>query len=261
MKLDNYLRRIDYRQIPQNNLQTLNQLHKKHVFAIPFEDLDIYLKKPLKINTKSLYQKIIVEKRGGFCYELNFLFYNFLKEVGFDCQIVSSRLYDRQENLGLPFDHLSIIVEIEKDFFLLDVGYGNLFFEPIKIPVDSNESYIQKDRDMIYKIEKIDDTNYILSESKNGKKFRKIYAFDTTPREITEYYEQIDLKQYSENSYFVKNRICTLPTQTGRITLFNNKFIKTTQEKRQEYTIQDDNEFYQILKDEFEINLLKENVC
>lgn len=261
MKLDNYLRRIDYRQIPKNNLQTLNELHKKHVFAIPFEDLDIHLKKPLKVDVDSLYQKVIIEKRGGFCYELNFLFYNLLKEIGFDCQIISSRLYDKRENLGSQFDHLSISVKIEQENFLVDVGYGSLFFEPMKIPTKINEDYIRADRDMIYKIEKIDETNYILSESKNGKRFRKTYTFDTTSREISDFYEQIHFKQHSEESYFVKNRICTIPTEEGRMTLFNTKFIKTTGEQRQEYTIQNDEEFYQIVKEEFDMDVLEEKVC
>lgn len=261
MKLDNYLSRIDYRKIPQNNLQTLNELHKKHVFAIPFEDLDIQLKKPLKIDANSLYQKIVVEKRGGFCYELNFLFYNLLKEIGFDCQIISSRLYDKRENLGCQFDHLSIVVKLENENFLVDVGYGNLFFEPMNIPINLKEDYIRTDRDTTYKIEKIDETNYILSESKNGVKFRKTYAFDTTPRKISEFYEEINYKQTSEESYFVKNRICTIPTPEGRITLFNTKFIKTTGEHKHEHTIQNEDEFYQILREEFDMNVLVENFC
>ncbi len=259
MKLDNYLRRIDYRQNPQNNLQTLNELHKKHVFAIPFEDLDIHLKKPLRIDVASLYQKIVVEKRGGFCYELNFLFYSLLKELGFDVQIISARIYEKKEKLGVEFDHLAIIVQLEEKW-LIDVGFGNLFTEPMKIP-SKIDNYVYKERDSIYKINQLSESNYILSESKKGYKFKKIYAFDTNPRKIEEFYEQIDFKQYSEESYFVKNKICTIPTNQGRITLFNNKFIKTIGEEKQERTIQNDEEFYQILKEEFDIHILEEKVC
>ncbi|WP_375559952.1 arylamine N-acetyltransferase [Bernardetia sp. OM2101] len=259
MKLDNYLRRIDYRQTPKNNLQTLNELHKKHVFAIPFEDLDIHLKKPLKIDLDSLYEKIIVEKRGGFCYELNFLFYNLLKEIGFDCHIVSASMYDKRENLAGQFDHLAIIVKLEENW-LVDVGYGNLFTEPMKIP-SKIDNYVYKDRDAIYKIIQVNKSNYILSESRKGYKFKKIYTFETISRKIEEFYEQINFKQYSEDSYFVKNRICTLPTEEGRITLFNNKFIKTIGEEKQERTIQNDEEFYQIVREEFGMNILEENLC
>lgn len=257
MKLDNYLHRINYRQSPQNNLQTLNELHRKHVFAIPFEDLDIHLKKPLKIDVASLYEKIIVEKRGGFCYELNFLFYNLLKEIGFDCKIVSARIYDKKEGLGVEFDHLAILVKLEEDW-LLDVGYGNLFTEPMKLP-SKIDNYVYKDRDAIYKITQLNESNYILSESRKGYKFKKIYTFDIIPRKIEEFYEQIDFKQHSEESYFVKNRICTIPTEEGRITLFNNKFIKTTGQGKEEHTIQSDEEFYQLVKEEFDMNVLEEN--
>lgn len=258
MKLDNYLSRIDYHQKPQNNLQTLNELHKKHVFAIPFEDLDIHLKKPLHIEINSLYQKIIIEKRGGFCYELNYLFYNLLKEIGFDCHIVSSRMYDKREKLGPQFDHLSIIVKLEENW-LVDVGYGSLFTEPMKIPSEIDD-YVYKDREAIYKINQLSESNYALSESRRGYKFKKIYAFETIPRKIEEFYEQIDFKQHSEESYFVKNRICTIPTKEGRITLFNNKFIKTIEGDKEEHTIKNDEEFYQILRDEFKIELFEEKV-
>ncbi|WP_338763170.1 arylamine N-acetyltransferase [Bernardetia sp. ABR2-2B] len=259
MKLDNYLRRIDYRQNPQNNLQTLNELHKKHAFAIPFEDLDIYLKKPLVIDINTLYQKIVVEKRGGFCYELNFLFYNLLKQLGFDVQIISARIYEKNENLGVEFDHLAIIVQL-KERWLVDVGYGNLFTEPMKIP-SKIDNYVYKERDSIYKISQLSESDYILSESKKGYKFKKVYAFDTTPRKIEEFQEQIHFKQYSEESYFVKNRICTIPTEEGRVTLFNNKFIKTKGKEKYEHTIQSEEEFYQILKEEFDMNILEEKTC
>lgn len=259
MKLDNYLRRLGYRQTPQNNLQTLNELHKKHLFSIPFENLDIHLKKPLQIELEALYQKIIIEKRGGFCYELNFLFYNLLKEIGFDCQIVSASMYDKKENLAGQFDHLAILVKLEENW-LVDVGYGNLFTEPMKIP-SKIDNYVYKDRDAIYKIGQLDESTYILSESKKGYKFKEIYAFETIPRKINEFYEQIDFKQYSKESYFVKNKICTLPTEEGRITLFNAKFIKTMGQEKQERTIQNDDEFYQLVRDEFGMNVLEENLC
>lgn len=255
MKLDNYLRRIDYRQTPQNNLQTLNKLHQKHLFAIPFEDLDIYFKKPLQVEIDSLYKKIIVEKRGGFCYELNFLFYNLLKEIGFDCTIVSSRIYDKREVLGCEFDHLSIIVKLE-DNWLVDVGYGNLFTVPLKIV----DGYVYQDREVTYKISQLSESNYILSESKNGYKFKKVYTFDMIPRKIEEFQGQIDFKQYSEESYFVQNRICSIPTEEGRITLFNDKFIKTIGTEKEQHTIQNNTEFYQILKREFDMTILKEKV-
>jgi len=234
-------------------------LHRKHVFAIPFEDLDIHLKKPLKIDVDSLYEKIIVEKRGGFCYELNYLFYNLLKEIGFDCQIVSSRMYDKRENVGCEFDHLSILVKLEEDW-LVDVGYGNLFTEPMKIPTKIDD-YVYKDRDAIYKISQSNNSKFVLSESKKGYKFKKIYAFDTIPRKIEEFYEQIDFKQYSPASYFVKNRICTIPIEEGRITLFNNKFIKTIGKKKEERTIQSEEEFYQIVREEFDMNVWEESFC
>ena len=265
MNLDNYLNRINYHQIPQINIDTLKELHRKHFFAVPFENLDISLKKPLNVDVNSLYKKVVIEKRGGFCYELNFLFYHLLKQIGFDCQIISARMYEKRDTLGAECDHLAILVKLEENW-LIDVGYGNLFSEPMKICRHNRDdsANFYEDRSSVYKMSRVNELNYILSESRRNYKFEKIYMFDTTSRKIEEFNEQIRFKQYSKESYFVKNRICTVPTKKGRITLFNNKFIKTTFNKKEERTIQNDREFYQILRREFDITIAsirEENLC
>ena len=75
MKTEKYLNRIDAEQfdfVP--NLENLKYLQRRHLLNIPFENLDIHWKKPIDLKGESLYQKIVENKRGGFCYELNGLF-------------------------------------------------------------------------------------------------------------------------------------------------------------------------------------------
>lgn len=172
-------------------------------FLFLSKDLDIHLKKPLQIDVDCLEEKIIIRKRGGFCYELNFLFYNLLKELGFECHIISARMYEKRDILGEEFDHLAILVKLEEDW-LVNVGYGNLFTEPMKIP-SKIDSYVYKDRDAIYKIEKPQESeSYVLSESRRGYKFKKVYQFDTIPQKIEDFHEQIYFKQHSKRLIFCK---------------------------------------------------------
>lgn len=255
MNLEQYLNRINFRGVIKADLETLIELHQLHVLSIPFEDLDIHLNNPITLDLETLFEKIVSKNRGGFCYELNNLFYNLLVEIGFDCKIISSRIYDEENNLGPEFDHMSIIVKL-KDQWLIDVGYGDLFIEPIRV----KDNYIKKDRFKYYRINKIDANNYLLSESRDGKSFKRRYQFGLISRRVEEFNEQCGFKQYSENSYFVKNRICTLPTKNGRITLFNDKLIKRIDGIREEFQIQSESILYEILQSEFEITLLNEKI-
>ena len=250
MNLEEYLDRIKFKKEIGINVETLVELHSCHVLSIPFEDLDIHLNRPIKLSSESIFEKVVVNHRGGFCYELNYLFYTLLKGIGFDCKVVSSRIYNENENVGPEFDHMSIIVKLRENW-LVDVGYGDLFIEPLKI-VDGDS---KKDWFKVYRLDKIGKTKYLLSESRDGREFRKRYEFDERPRQVEEFYDQCEFKQYSDESYFVKNRVCTIPTQSGRITIFNDRLIKRRDGRKDEYEIKSEMDFDQILRREFKIEL------
>jgi N-hydroxyarylamine O-acetyltransferase len=218
---------------------------------IPFEDLDIHFGEKIVLEQDSLFFKIVSNKRGGFCYELNYLFYKLLTNVGFDCCMVSSRIKDN-EGYGPPFDHMSIIVKLD-DNWLVDVGYGDLFIEPIKISTNS----IQKDDFKDYKIEKLNDNEFVLLESHKGvHNFIERYIFDCTPRSIEDFFAQCEYKQSSADSYFVQNMICTIPTQHGRKTIFNNVYKTKSLSTTTEEIIQSNDDLIKILSEEFNTFLI-----
>ena len=100
MDTERYLRRIGIKETTfLVNAESLKFLQKQHLLHIPFENLDIHWKRPILLDTGKFYEKIIEEKRGGFCYELNGLFYELLTEIGFQCKIISARVFQRMENL------------------------------------------------------------------------------------------------------------------------------------------------------------------
>lgn len=252
MQVKQYLKRLKYLEETNVDQTTLTSLHRHHVLSIPFENLDIHLKRPINLDVPSIYQKVVLDKRGGFCYELNFLFYNLLKKLGFDCWIVSSRIYGDREILGPDFDHMSIIVALQ-DRWLVDVGYGDLFIEPVKI----KDKHSQEDRFKTYRIDQTGTTQYLLSASTATGGFKSRYVFDDTARQIEDFHEQCAWKQYAEESHFVKNRLCTIPTSKGRITLRNDKLIRREHGLREECPVESELEFRAILKREFGVDLDK----
>ena len=80
-----YLERIHMYLPIRNDKETLDRLIYLHQCAIPFENLDVYYaKKEISQGITDLFDKIICKHRGGFCFEMNNLFYAFLKTLGFD---------------------------------------------------------------------------------------------------------------------------------------------------------------------------------
>ena len=83
MDVPAYLRRIAYSGSQPPSATALRELHRQHLFTVPFENLDIALGTPICLDLRQLYEKIVVRRRGGFCYELNGLFAALLAELGY----------------------------------------------------------------------------------------------------------------------------------------------------------------------------------
>src|SRR5499427_10761961 len=95
MSLDvaSYLHRIDHTRPPSPNAAALASLHRAHLFAVPFENLDIGLGRTIALEEDRLFDKIVTRRRGGFCYELNGLFSALLRSLGFNVTMVSARVH------------------------------------------------------------------------------------------------------------------------------------------------------------------------
>ncbi len=237
------------------NEHSLKELHKNHVFNIPFENVDIHSNEAIVLDIQSILHKVVRNNRGGFCYELNYLFYTLLTEIGFETSMISARIYNEDGVLGPEFDHMSLIVNL-KEKWLLDVGFGDLFIYPIKI----EHEHITKDWHKFYKVDKLKEGEFMLFESKDGKSFTKKYQFTSAERKIEDFKQQCQFKQNSPDSYFVRNFICTMPNPEGRNTIFNNKLIERTVHERKETEISGKIELTVILREKFNILIEKNNL-
>jgi N-hydroxyarylamine O-acetyltransferase len=244
-----YLKRIDYSDVIDVTDEVLTILHKNHVFQIPFENLDVYYKKTFNLDIGNIYHKVINNRRGGFCYELNLLFNWLLTDIGFSSRIIASRIFNEDRTVGPEFDHMSIYVNAGREY-LLDVGYGDLFVTPIEI-----KEGVQFDGRNYFEIDKWSKNEYVISMSADGLSFSKKYTFSLDVVNTNDF-ETICLdKQTNPNSYFVKNVVCTKPTVTGRVTIFNDKLVEKNGELRMERTIQSEENFTRCLKDKFGIEI------
>ena len=90
MKLQRYLGRIEFRGSVEPNFGTLAAIHKAHVCSVPFENLDVQLGRPQSVRIEDAYEKIVTNRRGGWCYEQNGLFGWSLSEIGFNVSALNT---------------------------------------------------------------------------------------------------------------------------------------------------------------------------
>ena len=244
-----YLERIKFTERARADIQTLKSLHQHHVMQVPFENLDVHYHRLFDLELSNIYRKVVDNSRGGFCYELNYLFSRLLNAVGFSTQIISSRIFDANGAVGPEFDHMSIRVGGDCDY-IADVGFGDLFVLPLEI-----KEGVQSDGRNMFLIESNGRDDYTLSMSPDGLNFQKKYVFNLAEVPIESFKEPCLDKQTNPESYFVKNTVCTMATESGRITLFNDKLIKKTYGDRSEISILSDIDLRVQLRKNFNIEI------
>ena len=124
--LDAYLRRINYAGSIAPTLETLQAIHRLHASAIPFENLDPLMGLPVRLQLSDIEQKLLVERRGGYCLEHNLLLKAVLESMDYAVTAVSAGVlwgheadYEPQQN-----SHIALIVDVGGNTWLADVGFG-----------------------------------------------------------------------------------------------------------------------------------------
>jgi N-hydroxyarylamine O-acetyltransferase len=130
-----YLRRIDYHGPVRPDAATLAALHRAHLATVPYENLDIQLGRPLSLERDALFDKIVQRRRGGFCFELNGAFSLLLSAVGFPVRLVEAAVHRDRHGESAWGNHLALLVFTDNASFLVDVGFGDGFLEPLPLRI------------------------------------------------------------------------------------------------------------------------------
>lgn len=249
MDIKAYLNRIGIDKIKDPSLKFLTELQNRHLLSIPFEDLDIPDRNRIELDLNKIYNKIILFKRGGFCYELNGLFHWLLTMLGFNVDMISARVFNAQKNeFGPEYDHMALLVHLDKDY-LADVGFGDSFRRAVEMPDGETE-----DVSGHYRISKKEDKLFELLK-KEGNGFLSRYCFTKDPKRLEDFKEMCAFQQDSPASHFRTRMLCTIATETGRITLSNNSITITENGIRTKTEFTSENEFYVLLNKHFGIAL------
>jgi len=250
--LDAYLDRIGASGPLHPNLSSLIELHELHMSRVPFENLDIPLGREIVMDESKFVEKIVRQRRGGFCYELNGAFAWLLREIGFDVSRLSAGVFNAEGVAGPDFDHMALRVTIGGEDRLADVGFGDSFRTPLRLQAGE----VQRDGDprgIEYLLTEEDGTWMLWKRESAGEWVRK-YWFTLASRRLEEYAEMCRHQQTSPESSFTRRIVCSRATREGRVTLSATELIETTAAGRVETPVARE-EWYRVLEDRFGVAL------
>ena len=255
MDISAYLHRIRYTGPLQPTASTLRDLHLAHLLAVPFENLDIHLGRPIALDLEALYHKVVDQHRGGFCYELNGLFAHALIELGYRVILLSASDSHADGTWGPEYDHLTLMVQCPDEDslpWLVDVGWGDSF----RVPLRLNDTGVQEERESgrAYRLDMVGDDQILWQRDEKGA-WEQQYGFTRRPRAFQDYAGMCLYHQRSVKSPFTRKRLCTIATPDGRITLSDTRLITTSNGVRDEKVIGDDAEYRNLLRAHFGVDL------
>jgi N-hydroxyarylamine O-acetyltransferase len=232
-----YLKRIGYTGPRAPSLETLRALQLAHLYTVPFENLDIQRGRPLSLDGAALFDKIVTRRRGGFCYELNGMFRGLLRELGFRVTMLSAEVAHEAGGFSAAFDHLTLRVDLDEPW-LADVGFGDSFREPPRLGGSGGE----------YRV--IEEGGYRVLQRFDAT-WRPQYRFTLEPHVLEDFAARCVYHQTSPDSHFTQNRICTLATPEGRITISGMRLIVSAGGAKTERVLADQAECAAILRETF----------
>ena len=225
----------------------LRDLHVAHLMTVPFENLSIHLSEPISLDEPDLIDKIVVRRRGGFCYELNGAFALLLEALGARVTRVAARVYG-DGGLGPPFDHLALVVRLpdRSGPWLADVGFGSHSDYPLLFGLRHG----QADPGGMF----------MLADAGHGdvdvlRDGAPQYRIERRRRALEDFAPTCWWQQTAPESHFTRSVVCSLRTETGRISIAGRRLIRTTGPSRAESELATDDDVLAAYREHFGIAL------
>jgi N-hydroxyarylamine O-acetyltransferase len=217
--LEAYFKRIGYSGGAVPTLATLQALHVLHTRSIPFENLNPLLGWPVRLDPASLQQKLIHDRRGGYCYEQNLLFRAALQSIGFKVSALAARVvWNVPDGTILPRTHALLRIELDGDSYVADVGFGGL---TLTAPLRLEEGIEQATPHEPFRL--IRESEELILQAKLGGLWRPLYRFTLQEQLLADYEMANWYVSCHPQSRFVNFLIAARPDRDRRYALLNNE--------------------------------------
>ncbi|HYE50489.1 MAG TPA: arylamine N-acetyltransferase [Azospirillaceae bacterium] len=250
--LDAYLARIGHDGPVRADAATLAALHRAHAAAIPFENLDIWLGREIRLEPEHLVGKMVRRRRGGFCFEHNTLFAHMLAEIGFRPR----RLLGRA-TFGLPVlrprTHMTVLVEADGRPWIADVGFGGHgLIEPV--PFEPGAEHPVGDE--VYRVSASRDGGWEMEVLRAGAAdWLSLYWFDLAVFHDPDFAMACYYVSHEPNSPFVLRRILSLSPAGERRVMRDGELKLTRGGVETDLAVTTEAEYRRVLAGTFGIEL------
>lgn len=207
---------------PPATLDTLRALHLLHPQAIPFENLDVLLGRPVKLDLASIQRKLVTSRRGGYCYEHNLLLRSVLQTLGFRVRSFAGRVLWGRDAPDMPArTHMLLLVDLDEGTYLTDVGFGGMV---LSAPLAFEAGLEQITPHGAFRLEDIggEPRSYVLQAHVNGH-WAPVYRFDLDPQYDADYEMANHFVSTYPQSVFVHNLLAARLAPGVRYGLFNRR--------------------------------------
>jgi N-hydroxyarylamine O-acetyltransferase len=220
LDLSAYCARIGYDGPRAPTLATLHALTAAHAQSVPFENLDVLLGRGIDLGMDAIFDKLVVRRRGGYCFEQNALFLQILTEIGFEVRPLSARVrLPPVRHRTPPRTHLFVQVTLDGEQWLTDVGVGGLSLtSAIRLDVVAEQPTPHEPRRIIR------EGDHWLHQARFGDVWSDVYEFtgeEMPPidREVGNWYTSAHPKSHFRDRLIVARA----RPDGGRLTLQNNE--------------------------------------
>ncbi|CAF0713521.1 unnamed protein product [Brachionus calyciflorus] len=257
MQVERYLEKIKCEKFIEVSLENLKQLQKNHLIEIPFENLDMHMKKPILFSLEDTYDRILNKSRGGYCVQLNSLFGWLLTRLGYHVSYLPCYIYNittkRYSNLPI---HIILMVKLDEKLYYVDVGTTRIIAEPIELRID----HVEKKTHGFYRFS-LDGETYTLDRKGNNSNAEWIpqLKFILEPKELGFFKEMNDYVQTEEHPVLFHRSTVVIRFENGIRFLIGNRYTEillgaNCEETRKDEVLSDE-QVRNYLKDKFNLEI------
>lgn len=220
LDLGAYLRRIGCSDRPHPDLVSLRAIALRHPLAIPFENLNVLLGQPLPLDIASLQKKLVVERRGGWCFEHNVLLGTALAKIGFDVTGLAARvMWNVPSDVTPARSHMVLRVALDGRVYIVDAGFGGL---TLTAPLRLESGIEQETPHERFRLTAAGDL--FIMEARIRDEWKPLYRFDLTPQVLADYEVSNWFLCTSPKSHFLSTLVAARVQPDRRYTLRNADF-------------------------------------
>ncbi len=248
MEIVSYLNRIGLARRPETDLAGLTALHRAHLLAIPYENLDVQLGRPVTLALEPIFEKLVTNRRGGWCFEMNGLFGWALGELGFRVTRATGAVMRQAIGEAAHGNHLVLKVEMEGGLYLADVGFGDGPIDPIAVQPGAFRS-----NGFSFALSQAEDDWWRLINHPAGS--APSFDFNLARADEALLERQCQRLQTVPESVFVQNAVCQRYTENGLVVLRGRVLRTITPDGVVERLVDSTANYVETLREQFALDL------